>query len=892
MRRLYRILLVLYPPAFRERFRAELLAAFDDERVARGAGMRNAVAFWVFILQDALATAGRQRARQFVSWLHRSNADLPHLPEPQKRSHMETVVQDVRYAVRQFAARPAFALVAVLSLAIGIGGNSVIYGLVDGYVLRPFPYPEADRLVSVGVTFPRLSSETTHVEALSPAEYMEIKGATSLRHVAAFDLGNRNISGGDVPERVFTGLLLDDLFPVIGMQPALGRGFTGEELAPGGARVAIISHRLWQSRFGGAHDIVNRTIRIGGEAATVVGVMPPGLILAGTDLWVPWGGDAARLPRNIRQFTLIARLAPGASLDQANAELTTIAGRIAGTHGGQFKEYEGWNLSVTPWASAIMQDARPAAFMLLGAVALVLLIACANLTNLLLARSTTRQRELAVRLALGAGRPRIARQLLTESLLLAIAGALAGLVLAYFALQSATALIPQQITMLGQQAGLNIRVLAWGIALALASGLLVALLPILQATRSDPQESLRSDARTGGSRLGRRVRHGLVVAEIALSVMLLLGAGLLMRSFWKLQHVDLGFQPSGVVTMRLTLPREKYPEDAAGAFFDRLAEEVRALPGVRAVAAASQFPPANRFSTRFALERDDASDVTLPTAAITVASPSYFETLGVALRRGRPFAQTDNLAAPTVVIVNQAFVARYLAGRDPIGERMTIGDPSDRRGPATIVGVSADYRNSGIARPARPEIFYPVRQQTLWNQLFLLLRGDSTAGLVAAVRRTVARLDPEQPIYAVQTMEEALAAASFQQKTATVLLVLFAGAALVLASIGIYGVMAYTVSARVQEMGVRLAMGAQRRDVIWMVVRQVLSLSVAGLIIGISGLLAAGKALSRLLYGVHPADPITVATVSALLCAVALVAAWGPAARASRVDPIEALRYE
>lgn len=878
MKRLIALLLWLYPRSFRHRHGRELLEMIAAEPAS-----------W-FVIRDLFASAIRSRRRQLVLAVA---GRVPHLPESPKRSAMDTLFQDLRYAFRQFVRRPGFAAIAVFSLGLAIGGNSLIYGMLDGFVFRPFPYPDPDRLVAVGVTFPKLSAETTYIETLSPAEYLDIRTNKSFAAVGSFDLGNRNIVGGDVPERVFTALVLDDLFPVIGLPPVLGRGFTAEELGPHGPPAAVISHRLWQSRFGGDPNILNRGIRINGRVTSVVGVMPAGLVLIGSDLWVPWGGAPLSMPRNVRQFNVLARLAPGASLQQANAELSAIARRVEQAEKAKFPEYENWQLVATPWAAALLRDVRPAAFMLLAAVGLVLFIACANLTNLFLARSSSRQRELAVRLAIGAARWRVTRLLLTESMLLSLAGAAVGLAIAWVGLKSAGALIPGQFQMLGLQSGINPRVLWWSLGLALGSGLLVGFIPALQATRTDPHDALKTDGRGGLSRAGRNLRHALVVVELALSVVLLLGAGLLLRSFLNIQRVDQGFDARGVLTMRLTLPRDKYPGEKAGAFFEQLSERIAALPGVRSVAATSQFPPLSFGDSQFSIEGRQVDGRTLPTALLTVATPSYLETLRVPLRAGRWFSLDDRLDAPPVLLVNQTFVNRYLSGSDPLGQRVQLG-PADRpRPPATIVGVVADFRNNGSTVPVRPEIYMPLRQQTAWNQLFVLARTDGAPeSLLAAVRQTITSLDPEQPVYLTQTLEEALATSSFPQRLSAMLVTIFAGLALVLAAIGIYGVMSYAVSARTQEMGVRIAVGAQRSQVIGLVLGQVAKLSAIGLAIGIAVLLLAGNAIEGLLFGVRAWDPITIGAVALILAGVALAAAWVPAARASRIDPIQALRYE
>lgn len=898
MRALYRVLLRLYPPSFRHRYEHALLEAFDAERSdPHHRGLHGSVLLWQFLLADLVTTAWRLQTRSVPDPLRGLRGrTVPRLPDPPKRGLMETIVQDLRYSLRQFVRRPGFTVLAVMSLALAIGGNSLIFGLLDGFVFTPFRYPNADRLVAIGSTFPKLSSETTYVETLSPAEYVDLRGARSFTATGAFDLGNRNVSGGDVPERVFTAFLLDDLFPVIGLPPLLGRGFSAEELAPNGPEVAIISHRLWRSRFGADPSIVGRAIRVGGTARTVVGVMPPDLVLIGADLWLPWGASPSQIPRTARQFTILARLAPGVSLAQANAELASIAGQVQQAHVTTLKEYEGWQLTATPWATALLQDLRAAAFVILCAVGVVLLIACANLTNLMLARATTRSREIAVRLALGAGRFRIARQLLTESLLLAVTATLLGLVLAYVGLQFAPLLVPAQFQTLGLEAHVNHRVLVWSAALGLAAAVVIALLPALQAARTDPHDSLKSEGRIGGSRAGSRLRQTLVVAEVALSVVLLLSAGLLMRSFSNLQRVDLGFDRTGVLTMRLTLPQQKYPSnEAMTTFFEELTRRVQTLPGVSGAATVSQLPPGGGLTTQIEVEGVPSSGATLPSAISTIASRDYFRTIGIPLVRGRYFAAgEDTPAAPRRAIVNQAFVARYLKDRDPLTTRVRIIPQSGQGEWIEVVGVVGDARNNGAGAPVRPEIFVSMEQRrNAWNQLFLVVRstGEANAPL-SAVRSAVISIDPEQPVYLVRTMEDLVALSSFQQRVASVLIGIFAVVALVLAAVGIYGVMSYSVSARTQEIGVRMAVGAESNDVLRLILRQVGTLAVIGLAIGTGLLLAAGSGIRGLLFGVEPTDPLTIAAVTLTLGAVALVAGWIPARRASRINPIEALRYE
>jgi putative ABC transport system permease protein len=882
---LWRLLLLAYGAEFRRRHGAEVLAAIAGERAQpQSQGPPGTLRHVARVSADLVASAIRQR--------------LAPRPNHRCRSHpMDTFRQDLRYACRQLARRPGFAAVAILSLALGIGGNTAVFGLVDSFVLHPFAYPDAGRLLIIGPTFPKLSTETRFVEVLSPAEYEDIRLARSFAATAAFDLGNRNISGGDVPDRVFTALMIDDPFPVIGLRPFLGRGFTAGELRPKGPPAAIISHRLWASRFHADPSLVGRTIRVNGNPAAVVGVMPPELLLLDTDLWIPFGVAADEVRRNMRNFSVIARLADGASPRSAETELAAIAARIAADHAPQFPEYAGWRLALQPLANGVLENMRPAGILVLGAVALVLFIACANLASLMLARASSRQRELAVRVALGAGRRRLAQQLITEIAVLAAAGGVAGFALASVAIRASNALVPPQLTSFGLGATLSSRVALWCLLSTMAAVFLVGLLPVVQTGRAEPNDSLKQDARsTTGGRGARRARHGLIVAEVALAVMLALGAGLLLRSVVNLQRVDSGVNPGGVITMRLTLPQEKYRDgETITAFFEELARRVEALPGVERAGLASQFPPQAFFRSRLLVDgAPPPGRQTLPTAYATVASRGYFGALGMRLRAGRVFDDRDRQGAPPVVVVNEAFVSRFLHGRAPLGARIRIGEKPEQSAPAELVGVVANTVNVGAASAPMPEMFVPMELgRDRWNQLFLVARtsGDP-AQAVAKIRQAVASIDPDQPVYAIQTLSQAFEASIVTQQVSAALLTIFAVVALALAAVGIYGVTAYGVRTRTQEIGIRMAMGAERSAVVWMVLRQVFLLVAAGLTLGVGAVLAISPALGSLLFGVSAIDPLTVAGTAAVLGAVALGAAWWPAWIASRVDPIVALRYE
>jgi putative ABC transport system permease protein len=811
---------------------------------------------------------------------------------------MGTLAQDLRYAWRTVRKSPGFAMVVVASLALGIGANSLIYSVVDGIVLRPFAYPNADRLVAIGVTYPAMNGERQFIETVSPPEYNDIRtGAKSLDKLFAFDLGNRNISGGDQPERVFTGFIWGDPMASIGVRPLLGRGFRPEETTTRGAPIAVISHRIWQSRFGGDSAVIGKAIRVNGEPTEIIGVMPPGFLLMATDLWVPMGVDPSQIPRQARQWTVIGRLRDGATLTAANAELQALAGRIEREYGAERKEYAGWRMEVDTWTNAVVGEYKPAARILLGAVGLVLLIACANIASLLLAKATARQRELAVRRALGAGRWRIARQLLTESVLLALVGGGVGLGLAYALLGPTTSLFPAQLSSAGIDATINGRVLLYTLGAAVLSGLLFGVAPALQGLRGGGREWLTGEGAAGRlttSASGRRLRSAFVVAEIALSLMLLVGAGVLLRSFARLQGVDPGFDTRNVLTMRISLPREQYKSEQVGVFFDEVSRRLGTVPGIRVAGAATQFPPGNVFTTQIAVDGQVATGDQLPRVDITNVAGDYFSSLGYQLKTGRFLATTDDANAPAVAVINEAAARKYLGGVRALGRRIALGEANPPKW-VEVVGVVGDVRNRGLSEAPSPEVFVPVSQELAgWNnQLFLTIRTQSDPlALLPAVRQSIASVDPLQPLYLIRTLDDAFAEAVSQRRAAMLLITIFAGVALVLAAVGIYGLMSYMVNERTHEIGIRMALGAVGGDVLGLVVRQTVRLVIIGAVLGIAGALALGRLMTSLVFEVRPGDPMTVVTVTVLLTLVALAATLVPALRATRVTPIVALRRE
>jgi putative ABC transport system permease protein len=788
---------------------------------------------------------------------------------------MKTLLHDLRLALRAARTNLAFSAVVVLTLGLGIGANSTIFSAVYGLVINPFPFPEPDRIVGVGTAYPKLNVDLGFVENLSPLEYVDIRDQSrTLEHVVAWDMGNRQIAGDGPPQNVFTGFWWGDALRTLGMDAHLGRGFSDQEIERGDA-VALLSYRSWRDRFGADSSMVGQTLVVNGNPHTLIGIIPEGVNIYGMDLWTVLGAKPDMWPRNRRQFQIMAHVRDGFSLQEVNTELEGLARRTEQVHAAEFEEYEGWRAEARTWNDVSSQLFRAGLWLVLGAVGFVLLLICANTANLLLARAQGRRREMAVRTALGAGKSRLMSQLLTESIVLAGLGGTVGVGVAF----------------LGAR-----QVLTFTAAIALGVGVLFGLFPALQASRTDISGALQSEGK--GSTTGRsrqRIQRSLVGVEVALAFVLLAGGGLLVNSFLRMSLVDPGFDHENVLTMRLTLPREEYEGDAVPAFFQDLLERLGAVPGVRAAGAGTQFPPIAFSYRELWFEGTDADpEATLPTALATVVAPGYFESLGIPLRSGRIFDDRDGAGSPMAVVVNEAIVQRYFGGENPVGSRLKVGGPNDETPWFDIVGVVGTTRNRGLDQDPYPEVFALHAQLGGdQNQLYLTLRTEVEAqSVLPAVRRTVAEMDPDQPIYAIQTIEEAFASASSSRRVVTLLLTLFGVFALVLAAVGIYSVVSFTVGERTQEIGLRVALGADAGRVRGLVVRQALLPVLVGAVVGTGLAIPLGMALEDMLFEVGSVDPLTIASVATVLVVTAMAASWMPAWRASRMDPVEALRKE
>ena len=803
--------------------------------------------------------------------------------------------RDIRYSLRQLARSPGFALAAVVTIALGVGANTAIFSVVNAALLRPLPYPAADRIVAVRELIDGGEA------VLSPPNMMDFRAERSLFAAMA---GTYNTSfaltGDGAAEHLVGAAATEDFFRVVGTPPLLGRAFRSEDARQGAAPVVVLREDLWRRRWGGDSSILGRSIRLDGVARTVVGVMPASLGYPdpATELWTPLGFSEEELAtqRGAHYLDVLARLAPDVTLEQANAGLRAIAARLAAAHP---RTNEGESAVALSLREALVGDLETALVVMLGAVGFVLLVACANVASLLLTRAVGRGRELAVRTALGAGRGRIVRQLLVESLILALAGGAAGLLLAAWGVDALVAMRPEALATVGEVA-LDRTVLLFTLGVTMASALVFGLLPAVMASRRIELASGLRDGGAGaiGARGAQRVRGLLVVAEVSLAVVLLAGAGLLVRSFQRLTSVDPGFDPAGVLTFNVGLPEAEYDGPKARRFIEELTERLAAIPGVTAVGASSILPlsgSAYGISLTELDGRSFAEDPDAPSVQVRLATPGYLRAMGIELRRGRDLAPTDGAEAPRVLLVNEAAAALLWPRGDALGRRMTIGTRfelgGDRAG-GEVVGVVGDVRELRVSRPARPTVYLPHAQWPVDLMGLAVRAGGDPTSLVALAREQVRAVDPNVPIFGVLTMEQRLTGAVATQRFYMLLLGAFAAAALVLAAVGIYGVLAFGVAQRSREIGIRVALGARPGDVAGLVARSGIALAATGLLLGVAGAVALTRVLRGLLYEVEPTDPATLALVSLLLLAVAAAAAILPARRATRVDPMAALRSE
>ena len=826
---------------------------------------------------------------------------------------MDALWRDLRFAIRGLARSRGFTLIAALTLALGIGANTAIFSVVNAVLLRPLSYSRPDQLVSVRAN---LVGRNRRDVPMSEPEYRDIStGVPALHDLAAIWPININLTGLGEPERIQAAVVSYNYFSLLGTAPILGRDFTKADDQGKIGYVALISYDLWQHRFGGDRTVIGKTVHLDDDPITIIGVMPRGFrhpVESGAspmELWAPIALDNPDTnfvnTRGARVFDLIGRMQPGATLDQTRAQLAGLTMRLGRDYPTAYPANLGWQADVVPLAERVVGNARPALLVLLGAVGFVLLIGCSNVANLLLARATTRDREIAIRTALGGSRMRLVRQLLTESLVLATVGGLLGLLLAVWG-TSALGHLAAQYLPRARDIGIDTTVLAFTAFLILLTGVGFGLIPALQASRPDLQAALKDAGRTAtGGAPRTRVRGALVVIEVAVALVLLAGAGLLLRSFQRLISVEPGFNPEHLLTMQVWLPVQNDPEkgryftnEQKRAFFSRAQEAVQRTSGVRDAALVSRlvFGDARqsfggRGDVRFEIEgRPTPSGQLQPISDLRFVTPNYFSTMEIPLLRGRSLSAVTDSSGPKEVVLNRTLAEKYWPGENPSGRRIQVFGPQVPW--VNIVGIVGDVRQVSPETPPREEMFLSSQLFPGQQMSFVVRTVGPPEQLGAAVIRAIREADPEQPVFGVKPMEQVIADASAERRFSLLLLTLFAGIALVLAAIGIYGVMAYTTTQRRHEIGIRVALGAGARDVLGLVVGQGMRLVAIGLAIGLFGAWMLSRVLSAQLFGVTARDPLTYVTVATLLGAVALTASYLPARRALRVDPMTALRSE
>ena len=799
---------------------------------------------------------------------------------------MSTLWQDIRYSARTLLKQPGFTLVTMMTLALGIGANTAIFSVVNAVLLRPLPFKDSEHLVMVW----NKGAEAAGGDRtpLAVADLLDWRAQNrSFESIGAFQNAMLNYTGGDFPEQVRGVSVTWNFLSLLGVGVPLGRDFQSSDEQVGAQRTVLISDGFWRTHFGADRQVVGRTINLSGVSTTIIGVMPANLDFPNKDIDL-WGAMQLETPTRRGPYFLkgLARLKPGVQLQQARADTQTMKSGFEGKN---------FDFNVLPLNDFIVGDVRPALVAMLVAVTLVLLIAAVNVANLTLVRATSRVKEISIRTALGASRGRIIRRLLTESLLLAIAGGILGTLCAVWGVSLLIRLAPENLPRL-DQIRIDAFVLGWTALISLLTGLVFGLVPAWQSSRLNLNEALRDGGRSTTESAGkRRWRNLFVITELALAVMLLTGAGLLIKSLWRLQQVDLGINPERVLTMQLVLrgPSYEKPEQVRD-FNSRLVEQTRSLPGVRAAAVSNSLPPDDTdFSSDFTIQGRTATSNKEPQIAyFTKVSPEYFQALGIPLRSGRSFTGGDSADSPEVALINETFQRRFFPGEDPIGKRLNLGSNKEPDW-NQIAGVVGDVKYNGLADEVQPAIYLAAEQAPM-RGVSLVIKTDvaDPLSLTAAVRNEIRKLDPDLPVTQVATMQQRLSNAVSQPRFRTTLIALFAVVALVLACVGIYGVISYSVTQRTHEIGIRMALGARTGDVLQMVIRQAIVLAIIGVALGLTASYALTSLMSNLLFGVKPTDPATFVATATLLATTALVASYFPARRATKVDPLVALRYE